>query len=80
MPDAPFLPDDRGPRRHSSEAGLTQRVEVQSWLWRYRHVRGRLTQSFRCRRVEPSGFIVPYQLTRARRFGRPAWFVPHDLV
>jgi len=29
---------------------------------------------------ERSGFIVPYQLTRARRFGRPAWFVPDDLV
>lgn len=26
------------------------------------------------------GFVVPYQLTRARRFGRPSWFVPDDLV
>jgi phospholipase D1/2 len=27
-----------------------------------------------------SGFIIPYQIGRARRFGRPAWFVPDDLV
>lgn len=27
-----------------------------------------------------AGFIVPYQIGRARRFGRPAWFVPDDLV
>lgn len=26
------------------------------------------------------GFVVPYQLGRARRFGRPYWFVPDDLV
>lgn len=26
------------------------------------------------------GFIIPYQIGRARRFGRPAWFVPDDLV
>lgn len=26
------------------------------------------------------GFVVPYQLTRARRFGRASWFVPDDLV
>jgi phosphatidylserine/phosphatidylglycerophosphate/cardiolipin synthase-like enzyme len=34
-------------------------------------------------RVEPDerkGFIVPYQLGRARRFGRPYWFIPDDLV
>ena len=30
--------------------------------------------------AERSGFIVPYQLSRARRFGRPAWFLPDDLV
>jgi phosphatidylserine/phosphatidylglycerophosphate/cardiolipin synthase-like enzyme len=29
---------------------------------------------------ERQGFIVPYRLARARRFGRPAWFVPDDLV
>lgn len=27
-----------------------------------------------------TGFVVPYQLKRARRFGRPYWFVPDDLV
>lgn len=26
------------------------------------------------------GFIVPHQASRARRFARPAWFVPDDLV
>jgi phospholipase D1/2 len=26
------------------------------------------------------GFVVPYQLGRARRFGRPYWFIPDDLV
>ncbi|MGF7150912.1 phosphatidylserine/phosphatidylglycerophosphate/cardiolipin synthase-like enzyme [Sphingomonas zeicaulis] len=26
------------------------------------------------------GFVVPYQIGRARRFGRPYWFVPDDLV
>ena len=26
------------------------------------------------------GYIVPHQLARARRFGRPSWFVPDDLV
>lgn len=26
------------------------------------------------------GFVVPYQLGRARRFARPYWFVPDDLV
>lgn len=26
------------------------------------------------------GFVVPYQIGRARRFGRPVWFVPDDLV
>lgn len=26
------------------------------------------------------GFVVPYQLGRARRYGRPSWFVPDDLV
>ena len=33
--------------------------------------------------AEPSdrqGFVVPYQLGRARRFGRPYWFIPEDLV
>lgn len=27
-----------------------------------------------------AGFVVPYQINRARRFGKPAWFVPDDLV
>lgn len=26
------------------------------------------------------GFIIPHQLARARRFARPSWFVPDDLV
>ncbi len=26
------------------------------------------------------GFVMPYQLGRARRFGRPYWFIPDDLV
>lgn len=26
------------------------------------------------------GFVVPYQLGRARRFARPYWFIPDDLV
>lgn len=26
------------------------------------------------------GFVVPYQLGRARRYARPSWFVPDDLV
>lgn len=33
--------------------------------------------------VEPSerkGFVLPYQLGRARRFSRPYWFIPDDLV
>ncbi|HZF41787.1 MAG TPA: hypothetical protein VEZ48_00055 [Sphingomonadaceae bacterium] len=29
---------------------------------------------------ERTGFVVPYQLIRARRYARPAWFVPDDLV
>ncbi|QPQ54040.1 hypothetical protein IC614_06575 [Allosphingosinicella flava] len=29
---------------------------------------------------ERTGFVLPYQLGRARRFGRPYWFVPDDLV
>lgn len=29
---------------------------------------------------ERKGFVVPYQLGRARRFARPYWFVPDDLV
>ncbi|HEY0626642.1 MAG TPA: phospholipase D-like domain-containing protein [Allosphingosinicella sp.] len=32
---------------------------------------------------EPSerrGFVLPYQLGRARRFARPYWFIPDDLV
>jgi phosphatidylserine/phosphatidylglycerophosphate/cardiolipin synthase-like enzyme len=35
------------------------------------------------RSAEPpdrQGFVVPYQLGRARRFGRPYWFIPEDLV
>jgi phosphatidylserine/phosphatidylglycerophosphate/cardiolipin synthase-like enzyme len=34
-------------------------------------------------KAEPTqrqGFVVPYQLGRARRFGRPYWFIPDDLV
>jgi phosphatidylserine/phosphatidylglycerophosphate/cardiolipin synthase-like enzyme len=27
-----------------------------------------------------AGFVVPYQLARARRYARPYWFVPDDLV
>jgi phospholipase D1/2 len=27
-----------------------------------------------------TGFIVPHQITRARAFARPSWFVPDDLV
>lgn len=33
--------------------------------------------------VEPQrrqGFVIPHQTNRTRRFGRPAWFVPDDLV
>jgi phosphatidylserine/phosphatidylglycerophosphate/cardiolipin synthase-like enzyme len=26
------------------------------------------------------GFVLPYQLARARRFARPYWFIPDDLV
>lgn len=26
------------------------------------------------------GFVLPYRFARVRRFGRPAWFVPDDLV
>lgn len=26
------------------------------------------------------GFVLPYRYARVRRFGRPAWFVPDDLV
>lgn len=29
---------------------------------------------------ERQGFVIPYQLVRARRFARPYWFVPDDLV
>lgn len=29
---------------------------------------------------ERRGFVVPHQLGKARRFARPAWFVPDDLV
>lgn len=29
---------------------------------------------------ERKGFILPYQLGRARRFARPYWFIPDDLV
>ena len=29
---------------------------------------------------ERSGFVVPYQLGRARRYAQPSWFVPDDLV
>jgi phospholipase D1/2 len=30
--------------------------------------------------AERKGFVVPYQLGRARRFARACWFVPDDLV
>jgi hypothetical protein len=26
------------------------------------------------------GFVLPYQLGRARHFARPYWFIPDDLV
>jgi phosphatidylserine/phosphatidylglycerophosphate/cardiolipin synthase-like enzyme len=29
---------------------------------------------------ERRGFVLPYQLGRARRFARPYWFIPDDLV
>lgn len=29
---------------------------------------------------ERLGFVLPYRFARVRRFGRPAWFVPDDLV
>ncbi|HEX8213967.1 MAG TPA: phospholipase D-like domain-containing protein [Allosphingosinicella sp.] len=29
---------------------------------------------------ERKGFVLPYQLGRARRFARPYWFIPDDLV
>lgn len=29
---------------------------------------------------ERQGFVIPHQVGRTRRFGRPAWFVPDDLV
>jgi phosphatidylserine/phosphatidylglycerophosphate/cardiolipin synthase-like enzyme len=35
------------------------------------------------RTAEPhdrTGFVVPYQIARARRFARPYWFIPDDLV
>lgn len=33
-----------------------------------------------CAPGERRGFVLPYQLGRARRFGRPYWFVPDDMV
>lgn len=30
--------------------------------------------------AERQGFILPHKLARARRFARPSWFVPDDLV
>ena len=30
--------------------------------------------------AERKGFVLPYQLGRARRFARPYWFIPDDLV
>ncbi|MGL6044594.1 MAG: phospholipase D family protein [Sandaracinobacteroides sp.] len=30
--------------------------------------------------ADRQGYVVPYQLARARRFGRPRWFLPDDLV
>ena len=30
--------------------------------------------------ADRQGFIVPHKLARARRFARPSWFVPDDLV
>ena len=30
--------------------------------------------------TERKGFVLPYQLGRARRFSRPYWFIPDDLV
>ena len=30
--------------------------------------------------AERQGHVLPYRLSRARRFGRPGWFVPDDLV
>ncbi|MFN3287707.1 MAG: hypothetical protein ACK40H_04600, partial [Sphingomonadaceae bacterium] len=29
---------------------------------------------------ERQGYVLPYRYARVRRFGRPAWFVPDDLV
>jgi phospholipase D1/2 len=29
---------------------------------------------------ERQGFVLPYRYARVRRFGRPSWFVPDDLV
>lgn len=29
---------------------------------------------------ERQGFVLPYRYARARRFGRPSWFVPDELV
>lgn len=29
---------------------------------------------------ERQGFVLPYRYARVRRFGRPSWFVPEDLV
>ncbi len=29
---------------------------------------------------ERRGFVLPYRFARVRRFGRPSWFVPDDLV
>jgi phosphatidylserine/phosphatidylglycerophosphate/cardiolipin synthase-like enzyme len=29
---------------------------------------------------ERKGFVLPYQLGRARRFSKPYWFIPDDLV
>lgn len=29
---------------------------------------------------ERQGFVLPYRFARVRRFGRPSWFVPDDLV
>lgn len=30
--------------------------------------------------AEREGFVLPYRYARVRRFGRPAWFVPDDMV
>lgn len=56
-----------------SEGALDERASLADW-------RKLALSNARSDPEDRSGFIIPYQIGRARRFGRPAWFVPDDLV